>query len=178
MTTIKGSPSDTWLHQRSRFSIIHEDPHADTWTQMGRSILIKRAGMSSHTIFIGRWIAIKQWTFLTIGHTGSGDCNRPLTGSAIGRPRRVVEELHDRGPIEPRSRRDQTTIAARSSHDRAAFVVESPPRASDGGCWNINTTIDTRSWFFWEAKLKPNSSPIGAELKPPHRPKEPLPRPH
>ena len=53
MTAIEGSLADTWLHQRSGFSIIHEDSHADTWTQMEGPILIKRASVSSRTIFIG-----------------------------------------------------------------------------------------------------------------------------
>ena len=120
--------------KQSRFRIIYEDPHADTWTQMGRLILIKRAGMSSRTIFLGRWIAIKRWTLFTIGHTGSGVRNRPLTGSAIGWPRRVVEELHDRGLIKPRSLITRhgitsTSIGRRSLehqyHDRRPIVARS-----------------------------------------------------
>ena len=64
----------------------------------------------------------------------------------------------------PRSRSDRTAIAARSSRDRASFVVELPPRSSYGGRWSINTMIDARSWpdrgaivVLLEAKLKPNS---------------------
>ena len=128
---IEGSPSDMWLHQRSKFRIIHEDPQGDTWMQMRRPIFIKRTGMISRTIFIGRWITIKRWTLLTIGRTGSGDRDRPLTRSAIGRSRRVVEELHDRGPIEPRS-----CIIHRGINTRS----------SDGICLRIWRRIDARSW--------------------------------
>ena len=46
-------------------------------------------------------------------------------------------------------------------HDRAIFVVESPPRSSDGGRWSINTKIDAQSWpdrglivGLFEAKFK------------------------
>ena len=46
----------------------------------------------------------------------------------------------------PRSRSDRSAIAARSSCDRASFVVESPQRSSYGGRCSINTTIVARSW--------------------------------
>ena len=89
-----------------------------------------------------------------------------LTWISIGRPRHFMEEHRDRGPIEPRSRRNWTAIAARSSRDNAPFVVESPQRSSYGGRWSINTTIDARSWpdrgenrGYSEVKLKPNSPP-------------------
>ena len=43
----------------------------------------------------------------------------------IGRCRQVVEEPHDRGPIEPRSSRDPAAIEARSNHDLTSFIAES-----------------------------------------------------
>ena len=63
-----------------------------------------------------------------------------------------------------RSRSDRNAIAARSSRNRASFIVESPPQSSYDDRWSINTTIDARSWpdrgaivVLLEAKLKPNS---------------------
>ena len=97
----------------------------------------------------------KSWT------TRSRDRDHPFTWSAIGRLRRHVEELHDRGPIEPRS-----------SRDRGAYAMESSPSIktmtySDLGSWLTHDRgpIVTRScwktWSFWgycEAKSKRISS--------------------
>ena len=46
----------------------------------------------------------ESWT------TRSGDRSHSFTWGVIGRLRGHVEELHDRGPIEPRSRRDRAAI--------------------------------------------------------------------
>ena len=54
-----------------------------------------------------------------------GSLDRPLRLIFIGRLGRRVEESHDRGAIEPRSRCDRTTIAARSSCDRGSLIAES-----------------------------------------------------
>ena len=112
---------------------------------------------------------------------GSGDRDRASSWSFIGRWRRFMEEHHDRGPIEPRSRRDH-----------GSFIVESIPWSSKGIQWWIAITISPRSWpdrgaiaarswpvrgaivASFEANLRKNS-PWIRELQ--SRPKESLPRP-
>ena len=67
--------------------------------------------LSDRTILIG-WLSITPTSF------NCGDAwNSPDRWISIGRQRIVVEEPHDRGPIEPPS-----------SRDRTAFVVESIPQ--------------------------------------------------
>ena len=68
------------------------------------------------TIAIGRLLRSRS-----LSHRGDTRTIRSLSKLkiAIRRPRRFVEELHDRGSIEPRSRRDQG--------DQGAYVVEAPP---------------------------------------------------
>ena len=74
------------------------------------------------------------------------DRDHPLhLKSFIGRSWRLVEELHDRGPIEPRSRSDRTAIAERSSRDRGAFNAESTPRVPDSILVRICSEIDAQS---------------------------------
>ena len=106
----------------------------------------------------GGWSS-KLWTMR------SRDRDHPFTWSAIGRLRRHVEELHDRGPIEPQS-----------SHDRGPYAMESSPSiktTTDGdlGSWLTHDRgpIVTRSWrktwSFWgyfEAKSKCISSRSGS----------------
>ena len=78
---------------------------------------------------------------------------------AIGRCKQVMEELHDRGPIEPRSSRDRTSFITESIHDcQTTFSGESGPRSTpDRG------PIVARSWSIvvkivasFEANLKQN----------------------
>ena len=85
----------------------------------------------------------------------------------------------------PRSRSDRTAIVARSSCDRRANAVESPLRRSDSDPRTIMTTIVARSRGDrgpLVAKMRAihprNRSRCTWELKPRHRPKEPLPRSH
>ena len=94
-------------------------------------------------------VAIKRWTHLMIGRTGSRDRDRPLTGSAIGQCRQDVEEP----TIVVQSSRDRAAIAARSSRDRTSLVVESSPidrQAIDEGSgprsWPDRGAIVARSW--------------------------------
>ena len=47
----------------------------------------------------------------------------------------------------PRSWRDRTAIAVRSTRDHDSFVAESPPRFSKGVQWWIEITINPRSWL-------------------------------
>ena len=89
--------------------------------------------ISDQTILIG-WLSITPTSF----HCGDA-WNSPDRWISIRRQRIVVEEPHDHGPIEPRSRRDRAiiaqlssrsdraAIAARSSHNRTAFIAESIP---------------------------------------------------
>ena len=116
--------------------------------------------------------------------------DRPLTWDAIGRRGGLVEELYDRGVIEPRSRRDRAAIAARSSRDRGYLGADLSPidrPAIDEALTPRSTpdrdSIVARSWRkSWrkrgtsEAKLKLNTSRFVAELKPRLRPKESPPR--
>ena len=46
----------------------------------------------------------------------------------------------------PRSWRDRTAIAGRSSHDCGSFIAESPPRSLNGVHGRIEITINSRSW--------------------------------
>ena len=66
-----------------------------------------------------------------------------------------MEELHDRGSIEPRSRRDRAVIVARSSRDWGAYVVESPPferRSIDEFYPKITKYISINYIFFLVSK--------------------------
>ena len=106
-----------------------------------------------------------------------------------------MEELHDRGPIEPRSRRDRTAIAARSSRDRGAFAAESTPQGPDVIFVRMCSEIDAQSTHdqativvdrgrsrrkAWPGgngiheEIKANSWPISKRQR---RPKESLPLP-
>ena len=49
----------------------------------------------------------------------------------IGRHRRPAEELHDRGPIEPRSRRDRAVIVAPSAWNRFHSIRRRATRDQD-----------------------------------------------
>ena len=64
--------------------------------------------LSDRTILIG-WLSITPTSF----HYGNA-WNSPDRWISIGRQRIVVEEPHDRGPIEPRSSRDRDAIKPRS----------------------------------------------------------------
>ena len=104
--------------------------------------------------------------------TATVTCDRdhpPHLKSAIGRCRQGVEEPHDRGPIEPRSRRDRTSFAAESLRlDPTTIDGDPGPRSTpDHG------PIVARSWpnhgaFEVKLGLNPplNSVQIVAELKP------------
>ena len=70
----------------------------------------------------------ESWT------TRSRDRGHSFTLGIIGRLRGHVEELHDRGPIEPRSNRD-----------RGAFAAESTPRVPDLNFVRICSEIDAQS---------------------------------
>ena len=106
-----------------------------------------------------------------------------------------MEELHDRGPIEPRSRSDRTAIAARSSRDRGAFSAESTPQGPDVIFVRMCSEIDAQSTHdqativvdrgrsrrkAWpggnriHGEIKANSWPISKRQR---RPKESLPLP-
>ena len=89
-----------------------------------------------------------------------------------------MEELHDRGAIEPRSRCDRAAIAPPSAWNRSGEF----PTCSDGSRQSIHATIGSRSWpdrgaivadrgeKMWldcgvlEDKLKRNCSEIEATL--------------
>ena len=101
-----------------------------------------------------------------------------------------MEELYDRGVIEPRSRCDRAAIAARSSRDRGDLGADLSPidrQAIDEALTPRSTPdrdpIVSRSWRksrrkcgTSEAKLKLNTSRFVAELKPRLMSKEFLPR--
>ena len=80
---------------------------------------------------------------LTYGHVelfGTSDIHQ--TAISVRRRRRLMEELHDRGPIEPRSWRDRAAIVNPSAQNRSG----DSPIWSDGDRCRIKTTIDARSW--------------------------------
>ena len=126
----------------------------------------------------------ESWT------TRSRDRGHPFTLSVIGRLRGHVEELHDRGPIEPRSRRDRTAIVehlmrnqphdrqtgfredlqrdrrqidARSSHDRGRSRRKAwPGRNGKRG------EIKANSWPIPKLRRRPKDS-FPLPIKPPPR---------
>ena len=59
--------------------------------------------------------------------------NRSLTWDAIGRRGRLVEELHDRSPIGPRSRRDRAAIVILGGRNHLPELRKSLLEASDRG---------------------------------------------
>ena len=91
---------------------------------------------------------------------------------SIGRCRRIEEEPHDRGAIEPRSSRNLTAFVADSFQpDQTTF-----PGASRARSTPDRSPIAARSWSivakivaFLEANLKPNPRGFFAELKPRRR---------
>ena len=98
-----------------------------------RTVEISIASYTDRTADGGRSLRSKP--------TRSHDRDCPLTWSAIGRLWRHVEELHDHGPIEPRSQKFRRGIVA---------------TGSDGGWLLTSTTIDARSW--------PDRCPIVAKM--------------
>ena len=68
-----------------------------------------------------------------------------LTWKSIPRQRKIVEELHDRGLIEPHSQRDRAAIEEISSRNHHGIVAI---RSNDDRR-RPRTTIDARSWRFW-----------------------------
>ena len=78
-------------------------PHA-TWHPEKRSIVIKSKAL--------------------IGSDGLPDRHQTVPVIRIGRQRSVVEELHDRGPIEPRSRRDRAAIGEFKGGNRLQAIGE------------------------------------------------------
>ena len=60
----------------------------------------------------------------------------------IGRHGRPVEELHDRGPIEPRSRRDRAAIVAPSAWNSFHSIGGHAKRDQD----HDHGPIAARSW--------------------------------
>ena len=103
---------------------------------------------------------------------------------SIEQRRKLVEELHDRGAIEPRSRCNRAAIVAPLAWNRS----DDSPTWSDGERLMTRITIDVRSWpdrgtivaRSWrdrgpfEAKIETNLPQI---REPRHRPRESLPRP-
>ena len=70
---------------------------------------------------------------------------RPIfikVASSIGRSRRFVKELHDRCPIEPRSRPDRAAIVKLSLWNRLHEIRRRPTKIQD----HDRRTIMARSW--------------------------------
>ena len=83
--------------------------------------------------------------------------DRPLTSNAIGRRGGLVEELHDRGSIEPRSQRDRAAIGELQQRNRLQTIGRRPTSDQDDDCG----PIAARSWpdraeisGLFEAKFK------------------------
>ena len=121
------------------------ESESTTWTLSGRRIFIR--GARRAPIFPLTWERRgKLWIV-----------DRSLHLSLIRRLGGFAEELHDRGPIEPRSRRDRAAIVARSSRDRGSSIVESRPRCTPHDskeCGFLFEAKFQRSCFLFEAKLK------------------------
>ena len=114
-------------------------------THCDRAISIRGPQSSSH---LGdAWTSLERPIFIKVA-------------SSIGRPGRLAEELHDRSPIELRSRRD-----------RGSLVMESSPRALNGIHRGLRSRfahdrglIGARSWCFLDAKWKLNCYGIEATI--------------
>ena len=101
--------------------------------------------------------------------TRSRDRDHPITRTPIGRRGGFVEELHDRGPIETRSRRDRATIVALPSrnqhHDLGARFQFKMAREMSKIKARLPVNHDQdqeRSW----PQLKRNQGQISAGLRP------------
>ena len=90
----------------------------------------------------------------------------------IWRRRRRVEEHHDRGPIEPRSRRDRAAIGAPSArnpfHDHRSTVPKHQEHDRRSIVVNRGRSREDRGLIL-RLLLKRNSSQFGPELKPQRR---------
>ena len=114
-------------------------PHA-TWHPERRSIVIKSKAL--------------------IWSDGLPDRHRTVPVIRIGRQRSVVEELHDRGPIEPRSRRDRAAIGEFKGCNRLQAIGERSTTYQDFD----RGPIVARSWVFLRRKSRPYWSEIEAKL--------------
>ena len=94
-------------------------------------------------------IRIGRLTCIHVELSGASDFLQ--TAISIRRRRRLVEEHHDRGPIEPRSRRDRAAIVNPSAWNQ----FRDPQTTSKVDRDHDQTTITARSWLLFEAKLKP-----------------------
>ena len=102
-------PRSEALHGRSRFFAIG----GVVWM------------LSDRTILIG-WLSITPTSF----HYGNA-WNSPDRWISFGRQIIVVEEPHDRGPIEPRSRRYQAAITQLLSRNRSHMIRRWPTELQD-----------------------------------------------
>ena len=156
-------------HDISRFV----ESGSTTWMLLGRQIFIGGARHSPIFLSLGR--DVERF----------GSLDRPLTLILIRRLGRLVEEINDRGAIEPRSRWDRAAIVAPSArnhiHDhQTTFIGESRLRSThDRG------PIVARLWHDRGAivvLLKRNSSRDcshdATQENRSHDPCNPLPRPH
>ena len=116
------------------------------WQRAEFSVRPISIGRAEHGLRRGSWPMIagvtrthrERWIFI----------GRLLRREIMG------DDPHDPAPSDgwenawksPRSWRDRTAIAVRSSRDRDSFMAESSPRSSDDMHWRIETTINSRSW--------------------------------
>ena len=168
---VDSSPRDQWFKHVRHFWVKWRwlnAADADTWKLLERWIFIKQTPMVAKPDRaiepptlpnqIRRPRSLSSWRRMDSSRTS--DLHQ--VAISIGRPGRFAEELHDRGPIEPRSwifhHGIISTIIRRHPvenkyHDRGLIAAQS---------WLDRGAILARSWAF----SKPNSSLFAADLKP------------
>ena len=100
-----------------------------------------------------RWISIGRPEVDSPHDRGARDQrnrDRPSSWIFIGRRRSIVEELHDRGPIEPRSRRDRAAIGEFKEGNRLQAIGERSTAYQDFD----RGPIVARSWDFLRRKSR------------------------
>ena len=124
----------------------------DTWHHLERPISIAVRSSSSGVDSNPTVWSSSHRERLGIARFSSDGCNRSWSWRrtwsyhdhkiSIERRRKLMEELHDRGAIEPRSRCDRAAIVAPSTRNRS----DDSPTWSDGVWLMTRITIDARSW--------------------------------
>ena len=197
------SPRDQWLQHvrkiRSKWTWSKDLPD-DTWKAQNRLIVIN-AHPSSIVIVVFIRMHGRRWcseTMVTSHRTADAPRNHGLrdraivtihlTWSSIQRRRKFVEELHDRGPIKPRSRHDRAAIVEISSWNRFHGIRRRPTEIQDHDRSTIvarsqrdHVPIVVRSWLLlrliWGIfHLKFGSNDAAPENHS-HDPAKPLPQP-
>ena len=139
--------------------------HDATWKSWERPIFVEMDGWRGIYLSIAIWRLWWRSDFLAL----RGNLERRIQ---IRRRRRHVEEHHDRGPIEPRSRRDRAAIVDPAAwnlfHDRRSSFPEHQEHDRQSIVVNRGRSHEDRGLIL-RLLLKRDSSHFGPELKPQRR---------